>query len=404
MIIELLFSALVAAPAVAAGFPQGVVLSTQARVAADQRLSAQCAKPQFNVEAFLSDVAMRSDLATCTAEEGRDLLEYSVCRALQGAPDACAPLDAAKGSAAHCLTVAAEARFAFQTLSGGDALPACRNVIALDNQRGPSVDKSCAALIKAVRGGNAAVSCDALIREKVITPQESCEDIQVNWSGASRDCARYQDAGTRRECVARAALVAGLRDPAQCASSPACQALVAKSPVACDGLRVQFSRLLCTRVAKEVAAVKALEPVRPGQVEMIAKEKAAQTTAAATAAATAAVAAAKAKVEAAAVKAKAEALAEQEKVAKMAAAQGPKAAAAAAVVRAKAEAEAKKDAKAKADIAKKDKPQFKKGVPMQSQPIEAKEIMKALEEGRPIPTPKAPAKKAPKEEGAPADQ
>jgi hypothetical protein len=401
MIIELLFSTLLAAPAVAADFPQGVVLSTQARVSANQRLSARCTKPQFNVDALLADATMRPDLATCTADEGRDLLEYSVCRSLQGAPGACDPLDAAKGSSAHCLAVAAEARFAFQTLSAGDALAACRSVMALDNQRGPSVDKSCAALIKAVRAGDVAGSCAVLAQEKIIGPGNTCEDIQAMWSGTSQDCARYKDAGTRRECVARATLLSGLRAPAQCASSPACQALASKSPAACDGPRVQFARSLCARVAKEVAAALALEP-RP--VEVLAKEKAAKISAAAVSAAATTVAAQKAKVEAAAAKAKAEALAEQEKVAKLAAATAAKTAAAAAVVKAKAEAEAKKEAKAKADIAKKDKPQFKKGVPMQTQSVEAKEIMKALEEGRPIPAPKPQPKKVPKEEGAPADQ
>lgn len=401
MIIELLFSALLAVPAVAADTPRVVVLSTQAHTAANQRLSARCTKPQFNVDELLADAALRPDLATCTAEEGRDLLEYSVCRALQGAPGACAPLDAAKGSSSHCLTIAAEARFAFQTLTGGDALASCRTLMELDNQRGPAVDKGCAALIKAARAGNAAESCAVLTREKIISPQESCEDIQVDWSGAAKDCDRFKDAGVKRECLARASLVAGLRDPARCASSPACQALVAKSAAACDGLRVQLARSLCSRVGKEVAAALALVP-RP--VEVLAKEKAAKISAAAVAAAAAAVAAEKAKVEAAAAKAKAESLANQEKVAKLAAAQAAKTAAAAAVVRAKAEAEAKKDAKAKAEIAKKDKPQFKKGVPMQAVPVEAKAIMKALEEGRPIPTPKPQPKKAPAEESTPTDQ
>lgn len=401
MIIELLFSALLAVPAVAADSPRVVVLSTQAHTAANQRLAARCTKPQFNVDELLADAALRPDLATCTAEEGRDLLEYSVCRALQGAPAACAPLDAAKGSSAHCLTIAAEARFAFQTLSGADALPACRSLLQLDGKRGASDDKDCAAMIAAVRDGGSKLSCESLKRAKLVIPQDSCDDIGVFWSGAAQDCERYKDAGVRRECLSRAALVAGLRDPARCASSPACLALSAKSQVACDGLRAQVGRSLCARVGKEVAAALALVP-RP--VEVLAKEKAAKISAAAVAAAAAAVAAEKAKVEAAAAKAKAESLASQEKVAKMAAAQNVKTAAAAAVVRTKAEAEAKKDAKAKADIAKKDKPQFKKGVPMQTVPVEAKAIMKALEEGRPIPTPKPLPKKAPAEESTPTDQ
>ena len=253
-----------------------------------------------------------------------------------------------------------------------------------------------------------------LTREKIIAPQESCEDIQADWSGVAKDCDRFKDAGTRRECVSRAALVAGLREPAMCAASPACQALVAKSPTACDGLRVQFARSLCARVGKETAAALALVP-RPVEVlakqksakitaAAVAAQKSAKITAAAVAASAAAVAAQKAKVEAAAVKAKAESLASQEKVAKMAAAQSAKTAEAAAVVRTKAEAEAKKDAKAKADIAKKTKPQFKKGAPMQTVPVEATAIMKALEEGRPIPPPKPLPKKAPAEESTPTDQ
>ncbi len=400
MIIQLLFSALLSMPAIAADAPRYVVLSTQAHTAANQRLSARCAKPQFNVDELLADTALRPDLATCTAEEGRDLLEYSVCRALQGAPAGCAPLDAAKGSSAHCLTIAAEARFAFQTLTGGDALPACRSLLKLDGDRGASDDKDCAAMIAAVRTGGGKLSCESLKRAKLVIPQDSCDDIMIFWSGSAQECDRYKDGGARRECLSRAALVAGLRDPAQCASSPACQALTAKSQGACDGLRAQVGRSLCARVGKEVAAALALVP-RP--VEVLAKEKSAKISAAAVAAAAAAVAAQKAKVEATAAKAKAESLASQEKVARMAAAQNVKTAAASDVVRAKAEAEAKKDAKAKADIAKKEKPQFKKGAPMQTVPVEAKAIMKALEEGRPIPTPKPLPKKAPVEESTPTE-
>lgn len=404
MIIQLLLAALCAAPAQAAPAVPSVALSTAAVLAANERMSARCAKGPLDVDVFLASPSERADLAPSTVEEQRELMEYSVCRALQGAP-ACTVLEGTKASGAHCATLAAEARFAFQVLRNGDALAACRGVMDLDNQRGPAVDRACNAMIKAVRDGNVEDSCPALEREKIISAGNTCADIRALWSGSSSDCARYKDGSTRRECVARAAMVAGFRDPKRCAESPSCRAIAEKAAGACDGLRAQAARSICARAAKDLAAAKALQPQAKSQLEAVAKEKAAKTTAAAVAASAAKVAADKAKVEAAAAKSKAEALAEQGKVAKLAAADAAKKAEANAAVVAKAEAEAKKQAKAKADALKKPAPQFRKGAPMQTISPEAAETMKAIEEGRPVPAPKPAAKKAaPKTEGAPAGQ
>lgn len=398
MIIQLLLAALLPF-SVRAAAPAGVTLTTAAVTAANERVSARCAKAPFDVDGFLAVPAQRADLAPSTVEEQRDLMEYSVCRALQGAA-ACAALEGTKASPAHCSTLAAEARFAREALKGGDALGACRAVMALDNQRGPAVERACGALVQAVRGGGVAGACPALEREGVINAGNTCQDITAMWSGAAKDCDRYKDGSTRRECVSRAALIAGLREPGRCSSSPSCQALSGQA-AACEPLKAQFTRSLCARAAKDAAAAAALAAPQKAQIEAAAKEKAARTTAAAVAAANARLAAEKAKVEAAAAKAKAEALAEQQKVAKRAAEESAKARAALAAVQTKAEAEAQKEAKAKAEIAKKAKPQFRKGAPMQDTPIEAKEIMKALEEGRPMPKPKAPVKKAAEDAPAP---
>lgn len=400
LLLAMLFSASAHAAA-AAPSPLVVVLSTQARIGANQRLSGRCAKTPFGVDQLLSNAALRSDLATCSADEDRDLMEYAVCRELQGAAG-CAVLEGTKGSPAHCRAVGAEARFASAALRDGDAAAACRSMLELDGVRGPSVDKNCATMIKAVRGGIASTPCEDLAREKIISQGDSCEDIKAHWSGAPKDCDRFKDAGVRRECLSRAMLVAGLRNLARCPSSPACQALVAKAAGACDGLRAQFTRSLCGRVAKELAADTALDPKQRGQEEARAKEKAAKTTAAAIAKSAAAVAADQAKVDAIAAKAKAESLAEQQKMAKRAVAEAAKLAAAQAVVKTKADAEAAKDAKAKADIAKQVKPQFRKGAPMVTEPADAQAILKAVEEGRPLPAPKP--KKIPKPETAPPDE
>lgn len=403
MIIQLLL-AVMFAPPVSAGAAEAArmpEISSAVVSSANRRFSARCAQQPLGVDALLADKAQRADLETCPLDEGRDLLEYAACRNLQGAPGGCSALEGLsggfRGAAAHCVSIVAEDRLVYATLSGGDALSACRAVLKIDGRSGPSVEKECPLMIGLVRSEGPKLSCESLKRAKIVAAEDSCDDTRIFWSGAPQDCDRYSnDAGARRFCRERAALVAGLRDPALCAASPFCQALTTKSPAACEPLRVRFSRTLCTRVAASMAKE------RP--VSVIAKEKTEKVTAAAVAAAAAAVAANKAKVEAAAVKAKAEALANQEKVAKLSAASAAKTAAAAALVRSKAEAEAKKEAKAKAEIAKKDKPQFKKGVPMQAVPIEAKEIMKALEEGRPVPTAKPKPKKIPTEEGEPAGQ
>lgn len=401
MIIKLLLAALASSSCSAWAAPAGqaVVLSTEAAHAANQRLGARCAK-SMNLDELLAG-PQRSDLATSPFDEVREMTEYSVCRELQAAPGACAALEGTKASVPHCTTLAAEARFAFATLRGGDALAACRAVMALDSQRGPAVDRSCAILIKAVRDGDVAGSCPALEREKIITPENTCADIQAMWSGSSQDCARYKDVGTRRECVSRAAMVAGLREPSKCAASPACQALASKAPGACDALRAQVARNLCARVAKDLAAAAALDPKQRVQVEAQAKEKGAKATAARVAAAAAAVAAEKAKVDAAAAKSKAETLAAQEKIAKMAAADAARRGEANAAVLAKAEAEAKKQEKAKADALKKPIPQFSKGAPMVTLPQDAADALKAIEQGKTPPKPKAKPKK---QEKAPADQ
>lgn len=403
MIIKLLLAALCAAPASAVAANSSPAADIAAVAAANRRLSARCAREPFGVDELLADAALRADLETCSGDEVPVLIDYAACRTLQGAPGGCSALEGlgrvAKGASAHCLALAADVRFAFLTVRGGDALSACRNSSALEGNRGPSVDKDCAAVIGAVRAGGPKMSCESLLRSKVAASQEACEELRVSWSGEPESCSRYKNEGVRRECSARAALVAGLRDPARCASSPFCQVLVAKSPAACAPLRAQFSRALCARVAKDLAAEPkrlAQEQERRRKAELKAKEKTAKLTAAEDAAA----AAVKAKAEAAAAQAKAEAAASQEKVAQSAADQAAKSAEAAAAVKAKADAEAKKVAKAKA--AKKEKPQFQKGAPMQTMPAEALAVIKAIEEGRPIPKPKP--KKIPKEIEAPAEQ
>lgn len=408
MIIELFLSAIFLSPAFAADSAKPIVEHSSAAVsAANRRFAARCAREPLSIDELMSDAAFRADLQTCSAEEERELVEYGACRSLQGAPGGCRTLNGLGHpfalSAADCRSRAAEDRFVFTAVRGGDAQAACRELFEVAGARGPSVEKGCAAVIEAVRGGNAAASCAALAREKLINPGDSCPDMMLSWSGDPKACDRIKDANTRYSCRGRASLVAALRAPAQCAASPSCQVLVTKSLGACEPLRAAFSRTLCARVAKDLAAEKDVasrEQERLRQAAQQAKDKAEKL----------AVAAAAGKVKAAQqaeadaiAKAKAAVAADQEKVAKQAADQAAKAAAAAAAVRAKADAEARKAAEAKAQIAKQEKIQFQKGEPMQKVPAEAAEVMKAIQEGRPIPKPKPAPKKKGAEEAVPSE-
>lgn len=408
MIIEIFLSAIFLSAALAADPAEPVVEHSSAAVsAANRRFGGRCAREPLAVDKLLSDAAFRADLGTRSAEEERALVEYSACRSLQGAPGGCGALDGLGPpfalSAADCRGRVAEDRFAFMALRGGDAQAACRDLLKIAGKRGPSVEKGCSAVIAAVRGGNASASCAALAREKLLPPGDSCPDMMISWSGDPKACDRIKDENARFVCRGRATLVAALRDPVQCPASPSCQVLVTRSIRACEPLRADFSRALCARVAKDLAAEKvvaAREQARLREAAQQRRDKAEKLTVAA--------AAAKAKAaqqaEAAAIaKAKAEVAADLENVAKRAAAQVAKDAAAQASVRAKADAEARKAAAAKAQIAKQEKAQFKKGEPMQKMPDEAAEAMKAIEEGRPIPKPKpAPRKKA-AEEAVPSE-
>lgn len=369
------------------------------RAPAAARLSTLCASLPLNVDALLGDAPARAELAGVSGQEGRELFDYAVCRELQGRPGICASLDGLgrnfAGSAANCLSSATGARFIVATLHGGDAAAACRASLALEGKRGAATEKDCAALISMVRDGR--LSCTALDAAGLVIPGDSCADIMAFWSGDAGDCARYTDEVVKRECLARAALVAGLRAPQRCASSPACQALVAKAPSACDGARARVSSAVCSWAARAVAAERKAQEQLP-ELRRVAELKAKEETAKnATAKAAAAAAAVRAAAAASDAKGKADLEAERRKVARQAAEQAVKQAAAEAAVKAKAEAEAKKAAAAKAAIERQVKPQFSKGEPMQAIPPDAAEIIKAIEEGRPRPParkprpPKAPA-------------
>lgn len=391
---------LLAASVHAAPAAPAVVLSTAAAVAANQRLSARCARNPFGLDEFLANPSARADLATCAVDEERLLLEYSVCRALQGAPG-CDVLDGTKVPAQHCRAIAAEAKFAYAALRGeGDAEAACRGALELDGQRGPSAGRACRAFLQAARNGDIAAACPALQKERTIEGAKGCEEIKIYWSGAARDCDGFKDPAARWECSSRAALVAGLREPERCVMSPACQAL-SKVPNACEGLKAQFTRALCGRAAKDLSAAAALDPRQKPELDRQAQQKGAKATEARVAAAAAAVAAEKAKVEAAAAKARAEAQAERDKVARLAALDAKKKAEALAAVNAKAEAEAKKKEKAAEIEAKNTKEQYKKGQPMEAISKEGAAALKALEEGRPLPKPgvKKPAAQPPSSDG-----
>lgn len=345
MITSLLAALLCAVPAVAADAPAKPAAAAAARQRANQRLSERCQKPAFSLDDLASNADLRADLATCSESEAQALTDFAACRSLQGAAGGCSSLEGLgrglKHGAASCRDVEAEHRFVFLTLRGGDALAACRTLLGLHGDSGPAAAKNCTALIDLVRKEGAQLSCESLTSARLVTPQQSCQDLLQLWSDSPAACERAADPGARHGCLERATLVAGLRDPAKCAASPWCQALTAKPAGACDGLRARFTGPLCGRVAKDLAAEQ-LRSAREKEKE--AADKSVKT-------------------------AKDDAL-----------------------VRAKAEEEAKKAAAAQAKIKRGEKPQFRKGEPMQKVPPDVVELLKAIDEGKPFP-PK-PKKKA----------
>lgn len=342
MAFELLLAVMFATPifaAPAAPAPPSapsVAYSTTVLAEPEQRLFARCSRKQFDMDQLLSDATLRADLQTIPSEEARDIRDYAVCRALQGAPTACSQIanlgSGFAGFGPLCLTRATDYKFLFLALRGGDALSVCRSQFESSGKRDPSVASECASVIEALRAKNSEESCAALRRGKLMGADKQCEDIVIYWPNSPQDCSRAKEEGSRRDCLDKAPLLAGLRDPAKCDASPFCHALVTKSPAACDSLRVRSSRALCARINKEAAAV----------TRSLAQEKARQ---------------------------------------HLAEAQVKDAAAKEAKAQAEAEARAKKDAAA---AAAKPKRQFKTGQPMKVPPTVG-EIQKALEAGRPIP-------------------
>lgn len=384
------------APAVAASTSAPSNAAANAAVAAaNQRFAARCAREPMAVGELMADPAFRADMEYAGEEERLDLLEFASCRALQGAAGSCAQLEGpgrpAADAAARCRSIESDARFVHQTLTGGDAMAVCRASQAAEGRRGAVYEQACSRMIALVRAEGPKLSCESLARAKLLAPGDSCDDIRAFWSSAPEECdLRLKNATDRRLCRARAALAAGIRVPAQCASSPYCQVLVTKWPGACDSLGARFARTLCSRVAKDLSAEQKRLAKEQELLNARAKEKADALAAAA--------AALRAKAEAALARSKTEAAAAQEMVAKKAATEAAKKAAAEAAVKAKADIEARKAAEAKARVERKGKPQFRKGEAMQKESPEVAELMKAVAEGRPIPQPKPKPKPVPADE------
>lgn len=355
----LLASAALAAPAPAAKPKPGpgpVGVST-ATASAEARLASRCsADGALDVAALLADPVSRRDLETLSSEEARALTDLAACRELQGVGGGCAPLAGLKGpfiggpldGAGACRALASHARFVVLVTRGGAAESGCRAMFEADGARGPAVDRGCAAFLSASRAGRPIEACATLKKEGLMRPADDCEANLASWGGSPGACARIADAEAKRDCRERAALVAGLKDPARCPDSPSCLALAQKSPKACEAPSRAFTRGLCARLAKTTAETRRLlEHEREfrrqeGRQRDLESRREAE---------------AKAKTEA---QVKARAAAEEKR---------------------RAEAEAKK---AKQPV----KVQFSKGQPMSTSGGDVKEIMRRLEKGLPVEKPK----------------
>lgn len=353
--ISLLLAAATLAAAAPAPVPASVGVST-AVAAAEQGLLDRCGpRGAIDAGALLASPSGRRDFEMLDFGEVRDLASYSACRDLLGAADGCSALDGlggGLGGGAACRAIADNDRFVFRVLRGGDAAGACLKIFAAEGRRGPPAERGCAAGIAAVRAGDALSACATLKREKLLAPGDDCEDSLSSWSGKPEACARIKEAASRRECRERAALVAGLRDPELCPASPACRVLSAKDARACDGLLAAFSKGVCGRMSKAVAATSRLRSREMDQRRQ-------------------------------------ESLRRDADLRKEADAKARRAA----EVKAKADAQAKLLAAAEAKkAAQTAKPQFQKGQPMRASGGDVQEIMKKLEKGIAVPPPKtAPA-------------
>ena len=256
-----MISILLAAATLAAAAPASVGVSTVV-ASAQQRMFARCTpQGEIDISSLLSSAPGRSDCEFLTIGEVQDLVAYAACRDLQGATDGCAALGGwVRGSSAvaACRMTAINDRFVFQVLRGGDAASLCVKILEAEGKRGPAVGRGCAGAIAAVRAGTPLAVCAALKREKLIGARDDCADTQATWEGNTEACSPIKDAADRLVCREQSALVAGLRDPARCASSPACRVLSARDPRACDGLLVGFSRSVCGRMGKAVAETRRL--------------------------------------------------------------------------------------------------------------------------------------------------
>lgn len=218
----------------------------------DRRLVALCAGGPSGLDKALGDPGMIRDFRARNPEGMESLERYGACRSLQGASDACSFLSGVDASlAASCRKKALSDRGIYQMLRSNNGVDVCRGDMASQGKRGPAVDRVCAALVAAVKAGDAMSVCPAATQAGILGPNDSCEDFLLLWKGDPAACSSIKNPHQRRVCQEDAALVAGLRNPARCPESISCLVLESKKTTVCNKYRDESFRLLCARVSED---------------------------------------------------------------------------------------------------------------------------------------------------------
>lgn len=266
---------LAAAPAFSA--PPAELLSPSETLAR-QALFARCSKKTIDVDALLTDPGTRKYLSALPHEEAVEMTLYSACRSATGTADGCAALEGLggkfEGADNSCRKLESKIHMAQVALRKGDEAAFCQAFATGKDKKAAKAGPACSLIISAVRAGDALQACPALEKQGFIGQGDSCQEDLAFWKGDPKACAPIKEMFSRRECEESASLVAGLRKPEQCATSPFCQSLEKKSPAACNSLRKSIAATLCARAEEAEADLLKRRTTKEDHIRMQAEAQA----------------------------------------------------------------------------------------------------------------------------------